>query len=213
MKQEKLMNAMNGLDDALIEEAMPRGKQPSRVLWQRVGMIAACFVVMLVVTVLVASRSGDVTETPDVDHEDASVPGIVHPVAPPMPDDVGDVTFVDQTYYVYYLDGDAVACETIQITSMTAREQFFRWCELNVIDAAHCFVDCVLTSNGREVEIHDGDDVYTIQEPGDRLIVKLTVSAEFENYLPNEKKDALLETLKLTFWADHEDAEYQLIWE
>lgn len=208
MKKEKLLDAMNDLDDTLVEDAAPRAAAKRRARIVRYAVVAACFALIACAVILGLPKApAPVEPTP------LPAPDPVHPVAPPMPNDVGDVTFVDQTYYVYYLDGDAVACETIQITSMTAREQFFRWCELNVIDAAHCFVDCVLTSNGREVEIHDGDDVYTIQEPGDRLIVKLTVSAEFENYLPDEKKDALLETLKLTFWADHEDAEYQLIWE
>ena len=209
MKKEKLMDAMNDLDDALIEKAAPCRVVNQRARIWRFATVAACFVLVVCAVMIALPKQPIAPVTP----APSPNPTPVHPVAPPMPDDVGDVTFVDQTYYVYYLDGDAVACETIQITSMTAREQFFRWCELNVIDAAHCFVDCVLTSNGREVEIHDGDDVYTIQEPGDRLIVKLTVSAEFENYLPDEKKDALLETLKLTFWADHEEAEYQLIME
>lgn len=44
MKQEKLMSAMNDLDDALIEKAAPRGRRRAKMLWASFGAAAACFI-------------------------------------------------------------------------------------------------------------------------------------------------------------------------
>ena len=204
MKKEKLMDAMNDLDDTLIESAAPRATAKRRAILVRYAAVAACLALVVCAVILGLPKApAPVDPTP--------TPGVVHPVAPPIPSDPSDGAVVDQTYSIYFLDNDTVECETVQTTSMTAREQFFRWCELNGIDAAHCFINFKLTSNGRVVEIYEGDVVHTIQEPGDRLIVKLTVSAEFENYLPEEMRESLLQTLELTFCEGRGEAEYQLI--
>ena len=70
MKKEDLMNAMNNIDPAMIGEAEPKERKASGLVWKRVGLLAACFVLVagvVVGTMLAASRNEEHIALPSGD--------------------------------------------------------------------------------------------------------------------------------------------------
>ncbi len=217
MKQEKLMNAINDLDDALIENAAPRAKRSARVLWMRVGTVAACFAVVF--GVWIGIRNTNVPDEPDGVqndvHNDVDLPpaaDIVHPIVPPSPEPSqgGEVTVDTAERTIYYLDNGVIVSVTEDILC-TSEELFSCWCELNGIGEDVRLVDLQLTSNGRESIVNVNGEDMTISEPGDKRILRLNVSAELNAYLTDGEGGLLLEALKQTMLAYTQADEYHLV--
>jgi hypothetical protein len=47
MKNERLLDSMNLLDDKYIDEASPKGKRKKKINWMRFGALAACICLMV----------------------------------------------------------------------------------------------------------------------------------------------------------------------